>query len=167
MRIERRPVTERKPHSITTKKHIVMTMMIRKNRVMPEMNTLMSDLFDDFFTRSAAPLRTHLPAANIVEGEKAYEVHLAVPGMEKSDFKIELEGQLLTVSAEKKEEQVEEGTQVHRREFAYTSFTRSFTLPKDRFVPDGIEADYSAGVLKIFVPKSEPSTKAVRSIAIK
>ena len=144
-----------------------MTMMIRKNRVMPEMNALMTDLFDDFFTRTAAPLRTAVPAANIVEGEKAYEVHLAVPGMEKNDFKIELENNLLTISAEKKEEHVEENTQIHRREFGYTHFSRSFTLPKDRFVAEGVEADYTNGVLKIFVPKREPSTKAVRSIAIK
>ena len=86
------------------------------------------------------------PTASLVE--------LAAPGLEKKDFKIELENQVLTVSSEKEEEKKEETKNFKRREFSYNSFSRSFQLPED-VLSDKIDAKYENGILKLSVPKKE------------
>jgi HSP20 family protein len=86
---------------------------------------------------------------------------MAAPGMKKDDFKIELDGNLLTISSEKTEtiEDSRENEKYSRKEFSYQSFQRSFNLPKDVVDEDKIEAHYDNGVLKLMIPKKEDAKK--------
>lgn len=97
---------------------------------------------------------TNLPAVNIKEDAKSYEIELAVPGMSKDNIKVELEDQILSISGEKKEEHEEHDKKYHRKEFSYGSFSRSFSLPDDAS-NDKIEARFNEGILKLAVPKKE------------
>jgi len=99
-----------------------------------------------------------IPPVNIVENEKDYKVSLGVPGMKKEDFKIEHEGNMLTISSEKREDKEEKDEKFTRKEFSYSSFSRSFTLPEN-VLTDKIEAKYLDGVLELSLPKKEPVKK--------
>ena len=121
-------------------------------------------LFDDFFNRDLFDWRlsnfsntgTSMPAVNIRETSEGFDVEMAAPGMTKNDFKIELEGNNLTISSEKKNEQEQkEGEGYTRREFSYQSFCRTFNLPKDVVDAENIKAKYEDGVLKLQIPKRE------------
>ncbi len=121
-----------------------------------------SNFFDDFFSRDYhnGNLRgANLPAVNISEDDENFEVEVAAPGLKKEDFNINLENNLLTISGEHKEENEEkEGKKISRREFSYTSFTRSFTLP-ETVEGEKIKAKYQDGVLKLTLPKKEEAKK--------
>ena len=99
------------------------------------------------------------PAVNIVEDENRYRVELAVPGLKREDFKVRVENDVMTISAEKKEETREEKDRYTRREYYYGSFERSFTLPAN-CSPDKIEGKYEDGVLKFFIPKVDQTKKS-------
>jgi HSP20 family protein len=124
---------------------------------------IMNNLFDDFFTRDLwnwgnnnSSTNTTIPAVNIRENNENFEVEVAAPGMTKNDFKVELDGNLLTISSEKKEQKEEkEGEKYSRREFSYQSFQRSFQLQKDVVDANKIEAKYENGVLHLIIPKKE------------
>ena len=108
-----------------------------------------------------------VPAVNITEAKDAYKVSLAIPGMKKDDFKIDLEGNMLTISSETKEEKEEKEEKYTRKEYNYSSFSRSFTLP-DAVLLDKIDARYEDGVLKISLPKKEETKKIMaKHIAVK
>lgn len=112
-------------------------------------------LIDDFINQdwnSKTPSSTTLPAVNIKDLEPQFEIELAVPGMKKSDFEIEVEDGLLSISSSLEEEQVTEKGKFTRREFSYNSFKRTFTIP-DSVDPSNIEAQYSDGVLQLRLPK--------------
>lgn len=94
------------------------------------------------------------PAVNIQESAKAYQLELAVPGFGKEDFHIRVEGNVMTIQAEKKEEKKEEQGQFTRHEFSYNSFSRSFTLP-EAANEHAIEASYTDGILKLTISKKE------------
>ena len=79
---------------------------------------------------------------------------MAAPGLERKDFKVEVENGMLCISSEKEEESKEEKKNYTRREYSYNSFSRSFTLP-DNSLPDKINAKYENGVLHITLPKKE------------
>lgn len=95
-----------------------------------------------------------LPHVNIIDGPQDYEIQMAAPGFKKEDFNIDVKGNFLTISLEKKEEEEMEKKTFTRREFNYYSFTRSFTLP-DEVKVDAIKARYEDGVLKLILPKKE------------
>ncbi len=103
--------------------------------------------FDTGFERNCGCV----PATNILESEQAFEIQLAVPGMKKEDFKMEMEENILTVTFEKKEEEKPAGEYL-RREFDMDEFTRSFSIPKTADV-ESIKAKYDNGILHITVPK--------------
>jgi HSP20 family protein len=124
-------------------------------------------LFDDFFSRElfnwgnnnySTTLST-LPSVNIKEDAQNFEVEVAAPGMEKQDFQITLEGNLLTISSSKKNQTEEKDDSYTRREFSYQSFQRSFELAKDVVDEDRIEAKYENGVLRLTIPKTEDAKK--------
>lgn len=121
-----------------------------------------NDLFDnsrfisDFFGKANA---MNLPAVNIKETEKQYQVELAIPGMKKEDISIEMQDDLVTVSGEKKEEHEEKGEKFHRREFSYGSFSRSFSMPEG-VEAERIEARFDNGVLRLFIPKNHQKETA-------
>ncbi len=119
---------------------------------------------DEFFNLGKI---MNVPAVNVSETEKDFRLCVAAPGMEKTDFKVETVDNLLTISAEKeKEEKEEKNGRYNRREYNYSSWSRSFTLPENC---DGtkIEAAYTNGELKIIIPKLEiKETKNVKNISV-
>lgn len=109
----------------------------------------------------------NIPAVNITEHKDAYEVSLAVPGMKKDDFKIDVAGNMLTISSEKEETKEEEDKKFTRKEYNYSSFSRSFTLPEE-INREKINAKYDNGILKISLPRKEEATKlTAKNIAVK
>ncbi|MCJ8155737.1 Hsp20/alpha crystallin family protein [Chryseobacterium sp. SSA4.19] len=124
-------------------------------------------LFDDFFSRELfnwgntnfSSTLTTVPSVNIRESDENFEVEVAAPGMEKKDFTITLEGNLLTISSSRKNETEENKDQYTRREFSYQSFRRSFELAKDVVDEEHIQAKYDNGVLKLTIPKTEKAKK--------
>ncbi|MBC8986611.1 Hsp20/alpha crystallin family protein [Pedobacter sp. N36a] len=123
-----------------------------------------NDVFGSIFTDALLPnhLITKMPAVNISETNDQYHIEMAVPGLKKEDFKVNLEGDVLTISAEVKKED----KQYKKQEFSYTSFLRSFTLP-DSVDAASVNASYKDGVLVIDVAKKEEAKNAVRQIEIK
>ncbi|NBO58766.1 MAG: Hsp20/alpha crystallin family protein [Chitinophagia bacterium] len=106
------------------------------------------------------PLSSHMPAVNVKESEKNYEISLAAPGLEKNDFKIDVNGSTLTVSAEKDEKKEEREDGYSRKEYNYRGFSRSFSLPED-ILKDKIDANYKNGELVLTLPKKEEAVKTV------
>lgn len=105
-----------------------------------------------------------VPAVNITELKDSYIVSLAAPGLKKDDFKIDLDGNMLTISCEKEESSEEKNAKFTRKEYNYSSFSRCFTLPEE-VNKEKIEAKYEDGLLKISLPYSQemkkPSAKHV------
>ena len=126
-------------------------------------NYAMPSIWDDFFNRDVfnwssdfANSGTSMPAVNIKETTDSFNVEMAAPGMEKKDFKIELDGNTLTISSEKQDQREEkDGENYNRKEFNYQSFYRSFHLPKDVVDADKIKAKYDNGILMLEIPKRE------------
>ncbi len=106
------------------------------------------------------------PAANIIHNEKDFQIELAAPGMNKADFKIKIEDDILTISVERKEMK-EETPDVNytRREFRYDGFSRSFNLP-EIIDQDKIKAEYKNGLLNVVLPKGEEAKIKGREIKI-
>jgi HSP20 family protein len=137
---------------------------------------LFPSAFDDFFKpwnewfdnggRLAREL--NVPAVNITENEHEYSISVAAPGLKKSDFNIDVEGNMLTISSEKEESKEENDARYTRKEYNYNSFSRSFTLP-EVVNKEKIEAIYEEGVLKLALPKKEEAKKLATSkhIAVK
>ena len=94
------------------------------------------------------------PSVNVIENANNFEIEVAAPGMEKKDFKVEVDKGVLTISAEKEEEEKEEGENYTRKEFSYNSFSRSFSLPEN-VLSEKITAEYDNGMLTLSLPKSE------------
>jgi HSP20 family protein len=120
--------------------------------------TFNPSVFDDFFKPwnewfyDRKGKMATVPAVNITEGDGKYQVMLAAPGLKKEDFHIDVDGNLVSISAETKSEKEEKEEQFTRKEYSYSSFSRTFTLPEniDR---DKIEAMYENGELKLVLPK--------------
>lgn len=132
-------------------------------------------LFDDFFSReffnwgnnNFSATQTTVPSVNIRESADSYEVEVAAPGMEKKDFNITLDGNLLTISSQKQQRQEKKEENYTRREFSYQSFQRNFELPKDVVDADKINARYENGLLHLTIPKKEEAKQqAPRMIEI-
>ncbi len=142
-----------------------MSNLIRRNSFFDDFIT--RDLFD-FNRQRFSPSETTLPSVNVLEQKDGFEIHVAAPGIKKENFKIDLERNVLTVSSETREEHSEkdENGSFTRREFNYSSFSRSFTLPENA-AAEKIEAAYEDGILKITVPKKDVSMENIKSIEIK
>ena len=127
-----------------------------------------SDVFDSIFTDTLLTDRmtARVPAANVSETQDHYHVELAAPGLQKEDFKLSLEQNVLNVTVEKQNEQNNVQKNYSKREYSYTSWVRSFTLPESANA-EQIEASYADGVLKIDIAKREEAKVIRREIAIK
>jgi HSP20 family protein len=149
------------------------------NKALARRSELIPSIFNDFFRpweslfdNSGGSLMggynpINVPAVNIVENDNHYEISLAAPGMKKDDFSIDVEGNILTVSAEKEDKKEEKEGKYTRKEYNYSSFSRSFTLP-DWVTKDKIDASYENGLLKLVLPKTEEAKKlSPRHIAVK
>jgi HSP20 family protein len=131
-------------------------------------NPWLSDVFDSLINDSRLNDRlvNKVPAVNIAETENEFHIELAVPGLKKEDFKISVDKNILSVSAEKKTENVEEGKKYSKREYSYNSFVRTFTLPESADQAK-IDAQYNDGVLSLSVAKKEEAKVQTREISVK
>ena len=142
-------------------------------KALAKVSTAIPSVFDDFFRPwnewfdAGLPESTmKVPAVNITEEKNQYLVSLAAPGLKKEDFKINVDGNVLTISSEKEQTSEEKDKKFSRKEYSYSSFSRSFTLPKE-INQEKIEAKYEDGVLKISLPGNEEAAKtSVRQIAV-
>ncbi|MCO5233062.1 MAG: Hsp20/alpha crystallin family protein [Chitinophagales bacterium] len=129
-------------------------------------------LFDDAFFKDffdATPrFSKDVPAVNIKETDNAFLVELAAPGLSKGDFNISVENNVLTISSESKREDTstDKDEKYTRREFSYSSFSRSFTLDEQHIDVEAISANYESGVLKLSIPKKTEPEKLKKTIEI-
>ncbi|MCU0455789.1 MAG: Hsp20/alpha crystallin family protein [Bacteroidales bacterium] len=127
---------------------------------------LLSNLFDDDFFPTLTSRTSSMPAVNIRENEKNFTLDLAVPGMDKKDLKIDINEDVLTISAETRNENEENNEGYKRKEFSYTSFCRSFYLPEN-VTKEKIAASYKDGILSVELPKNdEEKAKLTKQIKI-
>lgn len=136
----------------------------KNNGLMPEFTDIFESIFNDSFV--ADRLVTRVPAVNISETPEEYHIDLAAPGLKKHDFKISAERNMLTIAVEQHTENTDSNKKYNKREFSYTSFVRSFTLPESAD-ESRIEATYNDGVLQICVAKKDEAKTVSRQIDIK
>ena len=135
--------------------------IVRYSTVNDFVPTSFSNLIDRFFneslSRAGGSAYSFVPKVDIFETEKAYELHLAVPGVTKEDFKIDLDDNQLTVSGERKFSKEKKENNLYVVESQYGNFSRAFSLPED-VDASKITAAYNNGVLEISIPKDEKKT---------
>lgn len=145
--------------------------LVKLNRKPFERN--FNSFVDDFFTElpglfrnEAEPQWKGFVPVNILETEKGYSLEVVAPGFEKTDFKVNLDQQVLTISAEKKEEVKDENKKQIRKEYNYRSFKRVFTID-EKIDANNIEAQYVNGVLTLNLPKKETVKETAKEINIR
>ena len=126
----------------------------------------MRHLFDDFFGAEDSINSNSFfkPGADIIENENPFYIHLSLPGMKKEDIKIEMKGDDLVISGERRAKRTEENGKVHLSEINYGSFTRSFYLPEN-IEKENIQANYEDGILSVSLPKGEAAKAKTISIS--
>jgi len=137
---------------------------VKSNRLSSGFDGVLDSIFNDTFFSDQMVSR--VPAVNISESKDHYHVELAAPGLKKEDFKLSLERNVLSISVEQSQENHQQEHNYRKKEFSYTSFVRSFTMP-DAADEDGIEAKYQNGVLCIEIAKKEEAKMQNRQIKIK
>jgi HSP20 family protein len=133
----------------------------------------LSNWIEDVFNRDLPSVFTSnfntgitLPKVNIKETADSFIVEMAVPGLKKSDFHLDLDNQVLSISTETKDEKEVKEENFTRREFGYSSFKRTFTLPES-VNDEKIDANYKDGILSVLLPKKEEAKqKPARSIKV-
>ena len=140
-----------------------MSLVKRNNLFFP---SLMNDVMGPDWFGGTDKWNTSVPAVNIKDNEENFELELAVPGVKKDDFTVEVDNDVLTISSEMKSENEETKDNYTRKEFSYSSFRRAFTLPE---TVDGskIDAKYEDGILRLTLPKKQealPKPKRLISI---
>lgn len=127
--------------------------MMRRRSTLPSIvdEFFGDDLWNRFFDDSES---VTVPSVNIKEGKDDYAIEVAAPGFDKKDFRIDLNNNVLEISSEKEVKEENKDEKVMRREFRYSSFKRTFTLP-DTVDTEKIKASYKDGILSISVPKKE------------
>ena len=133
--------------------------IVRYNNVPNEfVPTSFSRLIDRFFNesvgRSGGSAYSFVPKVDIIESENSFEIQLAVPGMNKEDFKIDLKENYLTISGERKFRKETDEKHFRSIETQYGAFGRAFVLPEN-VNAEKIEAKYSNGLLELVIPKDE------------
>jgi len=142
--------------------------MLVKHKPFRTFPSLIDNIFNDWPVTDFSDTNRTVPAVNIKENDDEFIVALAAPGMEKKDFNINLENDILTISSEKTVEKTENEDIYTSREYNYQAFTRSFNVPKDMIDGDKIAAQYKNGELIIKVPKREEvKAKPPRLIEVK
>ena len=127
----------------------------------------LSDLLEHNRFNGNASQSNFIPAVNIKETKDSYELYMAVPGMKKEDFKIELEGDTLAISSDKKME-IDDSDDVRysKIEFRYAPFKRVFNLTENTINSENIKASYENGVLLLVLPKREEVKPLIKQIEI-
>ena len=145
-----------------------MTLVKVNNNLGRSLDGMMKELFNEFPTTVAKTFREdvmNFPPVNIVEKTASYQVELSAPGFDKADFAIKLEGNILNISSEKKEETREENDKVIRKEFTYKGFKHSFTID-EKIDAENIAAKYENGILKLELPKKEILKAGAKEISV-
>ena len=139
---------------------------LSKSSQFPSLRNMMEDLWnpENWMGRPFSPA-ANLPAVNIKEIDNRYDVEVAAPGFQKQDFKVDVENGVLTISAENKKETESEKENYTRREFSYSSFSRSFTLPEN-VKEDNINARYENGVLHVMLERLPQPASQKKSISV-
>ena len=128
---------------------------------LPSLSSWLDNFFDtDLGTGLLSNFNTGmtLPAVNIKEDNENYHLEVAVPGLKKDDFELEVDNDILTISAHTKTENETNAENYTRREFGYSSFKRTFTLP-DTVESENIKAGYEDGILSVHIPKREEAKR--------
>jgi HSP20 family protein len=120
-------------------------------------SNLIDRFFNDSLARTGGSSYSFVPKVDILENETAYEISVAVPGLSKDDFKIDLNDNFLTISGERKFSKEKKENNLHVVETQYGNFSRSFSLPEN-VDASKISAKYTDGILEINVPKDEKKT---------
>jgi HSP20 family protein len=141
--------------------------MLRNKRFLPsfEDDVFGKDFLRDFFNWEDNP---SVPDVNVKESKDQYTIEVAAPGMDKKDFDVNVQNNMLVISSEKeaKDEQGGDEDNYVRREFSYTSFQRSFSIP-ETVDAENIKAKYDNGVLYVELPKKKEAVeKASKQIKI-
>ena len=141
--------------------------------MLAKINRNYPSFLDEFFGTDFHPVHYRrngfqsLPAVNISESEDGFTIEVAAPGLEKKDFKIDLDNDTLTIASVREDKSEENRDQFSRREFRYNSFSRSFNLP-ETVDAENITAGHKNGILSVTIPKKEEAkAKPLRQIAIK
>jgi len=145
-----------------------MTFVKVNNPIAKNLDGFVNDIFNEFpatFGRSFREDFLQFPPVNIVEKTDAYQLEVSAPGWQKESFNLKLDANVLTISAEKKEEAKDETAKVVRKEFTNKSFKRSFTLD-EKIDAANISAKYENGVLQVTLPKKEVVKAAAQQITI-
>jgi HSP20 family protein len=132
--------------------------------LLPGFNDVFESILNDTFYSDR--MISRVPAVNISESDSYYHIELAVPGLKKQDFKITVDDNMLNISVEKQTEQTENGRKFNKREYSFSSFVRSFSLP-EMADQEQINAAYEDGILKIDVAKKEEAKTISRQIELK
>jgi HSP20 family protein len=136
----------------------------RNNTLLPGFNDVIESIFNDTFFNDR--MVTRVPAVNISESDNNYYVELAAPGLKREDFKLNLDNNQLSVSVEQSSNHQDNQKNFSKREYSYSSFVRSFTLPESADA-DRIDAMYTDGILRIDIAKREEAKAVRRQIEIK
>ena len=144
-----------------------MTLVKVNNPISKSFDGFLNDFFNEVpaFGKKWSDDVFGFPPVNINENANGYHLEVAAPGMEKTDFNLKLDGNILTISAEKKNETKDETSKSIRREFSYRSFKRSFTLD-EKIDAANINAKYENGVLKVDLPKKEETKALAKEITV-
>ncbi len=132
-----------------------MTLVKFKRPRLPWYDTMFTDLLgtDRLLTNDLFLENKWVPAMNVKETDDHFELEIAAPGFNKKDFDVSIDNGLLTIQAENKEEMEKKEDDYTRKEFNYTSFYRSFTLPENVNEDEMIDATYKRGILKLVLNK--------------
>ncbi|MFD2542261.1 Hsp20/alpha crystallin family protein [Lacinutrix gracilariae] len=128
-----------------------------RNRLFPWNNDNLKSFLnsDNFFDNDFLDDESLMPAMNVKEHDKDFEIEFAAPGFNKKDFDVTIDGDILNVSAEKNTNQEEKEENYTRKEFSYSSFKRSLQLPKTVNTEEKVKATYNDGILKLNILKKE------------
>lgn len=138
-----------------------------RNRLFPSWNndSLKSFLSnDDFFNNDFFEEDSLMPAMNVKEHEKDFEIEFAAPGFSKKDFEVTINENILNVCGEKKKETEEKQEDYTRKEFSYNSFKRSLQLPKSVNADQEVKATYKDGILKLNLQKKEEAKEQPKKV---
>jgi HSP20 family protein len=139
---------------------------LNQNRLFPSTNNGLRNFFntDDLFNNSFFEEDTLMPAMNVKEKDKNFDIEFAAPGFSKKDFEVTIDEDVLSVCGEKKDESVETEKDYTRKEFNYSSFKRSLKLPKSVNTDQKVKATYEDGILKLNLLKKEEAKKATKQV---
>lgn len=146
-------------------------MTIAKYRPQAVFTSPINNLVNEFFGRDISHFTGHddvrrsVPSVNILERGNDFQLRLLAPGFSKEDLKLNVENDTLTISAEKKVEELKENERWTRREFGHSAFSRSFRLP-EHVNAECITAEFQNGVLHVSIPKTEVAKPKSRTIDI-